>query len=306
MKRGIAWLLAVSLLSGCAYAARRAQEPAEDLYQLYFTAEDLDTAAGGDAVEAESVQIPELKEMDQEQAARTLVEALLAGPRGELLGSPFPAGVQLLGVEAAGGEVTVDLSSAYGMLSGIGLTLADYCIALTLTQLDGVSSVRVTVRGQELAYRDRQTFTEMDVLLSSTEDVVHSVQAALYFLDEAERPKGEVRRVDLDEGDTQVSALVAAMQAGPEEKGLTSALPEGFTILSAWLNEDICYVNLASSALEELTDQAALQRALDLLAMSLASLDAVGEVRYLVDGEYAGHYGGVSIDCVYPRVGLFE
>ena len=83
-----------------------------------------------------------------------------------------------------GAYAKVDLSSNYRSLSGVALTLADYAITLTLTQLPQIAIVSITVRGQDLAYRDTQTFTARDVLLSSNEDVIGTVPATLYFLDE--------------------------------------------------------------------------------------------------------------------------
>ena len=43
------------------------------------------------------------------------------------------------------GLLTVDFSSTYGTLSGIDLTLADYSVVLTLTQLEEVETVMITV-----------------------------------------------------------------------------------------------------------------------------------------------------------------
>ena len=46
------------------------------------------------------------------------------------------------------GLLTVDFSSTYGTLSGIDLTLADYSVVLTLTQLEEVETVMITVGGE--------------------------------------------------------------------------------------------------------------------------------------------------------------
>ena len=54
---------------------------------------------------------------------------------------------------------------------------------------------------------------------------------------------------------------------------------------SVWLEESICYVNLSSALLESAED-AAVRTALRALEDSLRSLEAVEEVRFLVDGEF--------------------
>ena len=97
---------------------------------------------------------------------------LLKGPLNETLKSPIPSGTTLLSLKVEGTRAFVDLSLAYSTLSGVALTLADCAITLTLTQLPEILSVKITVRGQELAYRDRQVFTTRGVLLAPEEDVV--------------------------------------------------------------------------------------------------------------------------------------
>ena len=57
------------------------------------------------------------------------------------------------------GLLTVDFASGYGVLSGIDLTLADYSVVLTLTQLEGVEAVMITAEGEMLSFRDHQRLT---------------------------------------------------------------------------------------------------------------------------------------------------
>ena len=212
-------------------------------------------------------------------------------------------GTSLLSLEVSGGRALVDVSASYGSLSGVALTLADYAVTMTLTQVPEISSVKITVRGQELAYRNKQTFASRDVLLLPEEDVVGTVQAVLYFLDENGVLAPEERTLELYEGDTQVFAVARALENGPESKKLSAVLPEGFRVRSVWLEEDVCYVNLSSSQLETLAPEADLQTAADSLARSLCSLDTVDEVRFLVDGEFGRWYGSVDISEPYVFAG---
>ena len=180
-------------------------------------------------------------------------------------------------------------------LIGVALALADYAITLTLTQLPEISAVSVTVRGQPLAYRDRQIFTARDVLFSSNEDVIDTLNATLYFLDETGGLTPVEMTLDLYEGDTQAGAVVKALLEGTEEKDWLSAIPEGFQVTSVRLEESTCYVDLPTAALPGLPEEADLSLALRALADSLLSLRAVEEVRYLVDGEFASAYGGAAV-----------
>ena len=287
-------LCAAALLSGCARGGESQQGTA---YSLYFLEADLESVPGGDALRAETVYLGE--DLGYTALAEALVERLLEGPSDATLENPIPAGTSLLSLELNGAYAKVDLSSNYRSLSGVALTLADYAITLTLTQLPQIAIVSITVRGQDLAYRDTQTFTARDVLLSSNEDVIGTVPATLYFLDEEGRLTPEERTLDLYEGDTQVSAVARALELGPENRSLRLVQPEEFQVKSVWLEEDVCYVNLSSSQLETLPEETDMPMILQALALSLCSLDTVSEVRFLVDGDFAAEYGGASIADPY-------
>jgi germination protein M len=296
MKRCAVLLLAVLLLAVLGYAWYDAAAEEDGGYLLYFQERNLENASGGGALRTETVQLPEA---GTHEMAELLLEDLLAGPRDETLKSTIPAGTTLLSLNMEGSWAVVDLSAPYGTLSGISLTLADQAVTLTLTQLPGISAVKITVRGQELAYRDRQVLTARSVLLAPEGDVVGTVSVSLYFLDEDDNWAVEDRELELYEGDTQVSAVIQAMENGPESKDLTSPLPDGFRVKSVWLEEDRCYVNLSSGLLETLPENTGLSTALRSLAKSLCSLESVNEVRFLVDGESAQSYGGVSVAQPY-------
>lgn len=292
MKKQIGLLLLVPLLllpAGC-----RREEPARTAYDLYFQEADLTYSAGESPFRTETVYLYDAETDAAPRLAEALVRELLKGPADETLKSTFPAGTTLLSLEIEGDRARVDLSPSYESLSGVALTLADSAIAMTLSQVPEVSSVQITVRGRELAYRDRQVLNLRDILLTPEEDVISTVEARLYFLNQEGRLTAAEQILDLYEGDTQVSAVAKALEGRPEGRDLLSPLPEGFQVKSVWLEEDICYVNLSSALLEGL-GESALQTALRALEDSLSSLEAVEEVRFLVDGEFRrdlGAFGG--------------
>lgn len=290
----ICLLCCLLMISCCACRGEPAQETGS-AYQLFFLERDLKDAAGGGALRAESVYLRDMEDAAVQELAEALLTELLNGPADEQLKSTIPAGTSLLSLEVAGSRALVDFSAAYSSMSGVALTLADYAVTLTLTQLPEISLVKITVRGRELAYRDKQTFTARDVLLAPEGDVVSTVPVTLYFLNGDGILTSEARTLDLYEGDTQVSAVVRAVENGPESKDFTGVLPEGFQVKSVWLEEDVCYVNLSSALLEELPEDAQLHVALRALGRALCSLETVRETQFLVDGEFAQNYGPVNV-----------
>ena len=292
MKKQIGLLLLVPLLllpAGC-----RREEPARTAYDLYFQEADLTYSAGESPFRTETVYLYDAETDSAPRLAEALISELLKGPADETLKSTLPAGTTLLSLEIEGDRARVDLSPSYESLAGVALTLADSAIAMTLSQVPEVSSVQITVRGRELAYREQPVLNLRDILLTPEEDVISTVEARLYFLNQEGRLTAAEQILDLYEGDTQVSAVAKALEGRPEGRDLLSPLPEGFQVKSVWLEEDICYVNLSSALLEGL-GESALQTALRALEDSLSSLEAVEEVRFLVDGEFRrdlGAFGG--------------
>jgi len=274
-------LLLLLLLTAC-----DRQEPERTAYELYFQEADLTFSAGDGAFRTESVYLFDEETGTSRRLAEALMNELLKGPADETLKSPIPAGTTLLSLELTGDRANVDLSAAYGSLSGVALTLADSAIAMTLSQVPEISSVHITVRGRELAYRERQVLNLREVLLTPEEDVLSTVDVRLFFLSpESGELVPEERTLDLYEGDTQVSAAAKALESGPENRELLRSLPEGFQVKSVWLEESICYVNLSSALLEGL-EEAVVDTAVKALDRSLRSLEGVEEVRFLVDGEF--------------------
>lgn len=294
MRTFVAALLLIASLavSGCA-----AREPRTDTasYALYFLCADLRAAPGDGALQPSDSGIPVRDGAEPLETAQTLLTALLRGPDSDAFRSPFPSGVALNAVSLKGSRAFVDFSAPYAALSGISLTLADYAVTLTLTQIPEISIVQITVDGQTLDYRAKQWFTARDALLWPDGDVVGTVTVSLYFPDASGTLTPEERTLSLYEGDTQVEAVAQALEGGPDTRDLSAAFPEGFFVRSVWQEDRICFVNLSSALLDTLPENADLSTALLALDQSLRSLGSVGEVRYLVDGEFLERYGPVRL-----------
>lgn len=303
MKRGVSLLLVLCLVLACGYVLYgTGEEPArEESHAVYFLERNLDSVPGGGALRAENVCLQDIETADTQTLASMLIRRLLAGPQDETLENAVPAGTMLLSLQLEGTRALVDLSSSYGTLSGVALTLADQAIALTLTQLPEILSVKITVRGRELAYRDKQVFTGREVRLAPEGDVIGTVDATLYFLDENGSLRPEERVLELYDGDTHVSAVARAVESGPLDQALLPVFPENFRPKSVWLEENVCYVNLSTVLLETVPDDEGLSTALRALAQALCSLESVEETRYLVDGEFADDYGSVSVARPYTK-----
>ena len=253
-----ALVLLLSLL--CACAAQHAQEMDENGYELYFLS-DPNSAGGGDAIRTQEKRLTLDGAMETEDCVRALMEALLAGP-----------------------DTLSDLSAQYARLTGIDLSLADYCITLTLTQLPNVNAVSIMADGRELPYRETQVLLSADTLLSSRESGLRPITVSLYFLDsKTGELRAEQQTLALYEGQTRVNALLEALAQGPEDDSLVSLLPEDFAVISSRIENGVCYLNLpANVSLPE--NEAERDLMLSALEQSILSLGGVDEVQFLIEG----------------------
>lgn len=204
-----------------------------------------------------------------------------------------PSVLRLRDWEQRGGVLWLDIEGPYDELTGLELTLANYCITLTLTQLPGVKSVSISVNGTPFV----QGLRREDVVLSGAEEQPVELTAALYF----RRPGGnelgmELRVFRLTESESATLAVLEALLAGPQEAGLTAVLPTGVAVNSARVEGGVCYADLSAALLEQIPGSPAAQTlAVRSIVESLCSLGHVQAVQLLVDGEPLERYGLVDV-----------
>ena len=308
MKRRIVTLLLAALLlctaAGCGEKnAADGTENTSAYLRLYCPAELGEknrSAGGGDAVNGIPISWKQVRGDDRgrQQQAQYIMELLLGGCTDKDFICPVPKGTAVNSCTVTGGTVSVDLSGEYNQLMGIDRTIADYCITLSLMQLDGIYAVRLTVNGLLPEGRTNGVYTSAEVLLTSPEDIVRTVKVTLYFPTGSGTLTGEERRLTVYEGETVAQAVVKALAERPMDSyaGSEQLLPEGFAVLDTKVEGGTCYLNLAGSVTallpEDSTDQ---ERMIQGLVDSLCSLEDVSQVQLMVDGEYQMMLGCVPI-----------
>lgn len=301
MKKLAVLALVFLLLCGC---APREEEPG---MKLWFPAAP---AEAGDArPAAQAVLWEEFHPADGSAGVEELMSALLSGPEGDGLMDPFPAGVRVQRWAVEDGVLSLDLSAPYGALTGVELTLADYCITLTLCQLEGVEQVRITVDGSPLAQRSRQSFGPGDVIFTGAEEEPRQISAELYFPRIMGKGLGfETRELTLTEDDDLYLMLAQALMAGPEDPDLHTLFPEGVRVLGTWLDDGVCYVNFSAEFLSLAPETAAEQNLLLYSVVdTLGNLNSVSAVQPLVEGERVPSFGGMETNLpLEPDFGLLS
>lgn len=291
MKRLLALTLSLLVFSACAPAV---EEPVSDgEYGLWFAVEDSDHKNS-------SAVAREAREWADEPTAMVLMQELLKGPiSDDGLCSPFPQGVAVRRItfDEETATIQVDLSEQYGGLAGFDLTVADYCIALTLCQLPGVNTVKVLVEGESIPYRDRQELRAGDVLFSDMGDEPDAFLAALYFPSrDGEGLIAEYRQVTRS-GDSAAEIVMAELLRGPTDTEGCLPLPQGTRLLALSVSSGFCQVNLSGEFLTNAPQNEG-QASLTLYALvdTLCALSGVSQIRLLVEGERIASYGAVTTD----------
>ena len=280
MKRVIALFLSLlSVLSLISCGVK--EEPVEGLIIYGLTAEE--KRLGGDIVSGDTVLPWEELPWEREAQVYTVMQHLMRNGEGHI--SPLPENVLLRSVTMSGSTACVDLSVGYTFLSGMELTVADYCIVLTLTQLTGVYAVRITAEGREIPQRSKQLLLSGDVLLSSMDDVVRTLTAKLYFLNEEGRLESEERLLTQYEGESAAQVVLDALAEGPEDDALQPLLPEGFVGMTARMESGVCHLNIPGESMALLEED---DTVLSAVARSLLSTEGIRQVELYVDGTPQG------------------
>lgn len=268
MRRLLAMMLLLLslLLSACGRG--------ETNFFLYCPVENLKTAAGKGAIEVRSIEIERPWEMDTIE----LSEALL----NELLATNIAPGVELSSVSVEGRRLDVDFSRHYANLTDIDLTLVDYCVTLTLTQLENINSVTITAGGRMLPQRRERILTAADPLLGPTEDTLRPVEVELYFWDnETEALVAVERTLELHEGQSRVDAVLAELVKGTEITNMSRSVPETLEVISARVEEGVCYLYI--TGVDSLSASAS-----EAIKLSVESLPIITEVRIALDSTSTG------------------
>lgn len=291
-KRRTALLLALALAVSLAACAHRQQDPGTVLWFAGDVSDWDKTSAALGSVPYAGAATPE-----------AMALALLAGPGEVGLRSPFPAGTSLLGCKTERGLLRVDLSGQYGELTGYALTLANCCLTLTLTQIQGVDRLQIEVEGRPIGEELRAG----QVLLSGAEERPVEVSADLYFPRAAGRGLGvEARVFQLTVGDVLAEEVMRALLSGPADQGFSTVIPEGTELRSVHLEDGICYVDLTQALLDGLPEGEDAQNLLVYsIVNTLGNLNTVSAVCLLVEGKPLSRLGQVDLsEPLEPDFGL--
>ncbi len=232
-----------------------------------------------------------------------IFDALCQNPEWPSLYSLIPAETSLQSWEISDGHLRLDLSGEYSTLSGVQLTIANSCIALTMCQLEEVWAVAITADGEPMTREE--WLSEEQIMLSGGEGDTGQIFTRLYYpLADGTGIGAEERQLEITEDLTASEAILAGLCAGPESRELSAYLPTSSADITLWIDDEICYVNLTVEWAEKLeSSEAGLETVLLCVTNSLCNLEDVSSVQFLMDGAAMDSWAEVQGDFpVFPNV----
>ena len=267
--------LLLCALGGCALGGSDGE-----MTRLYYaTADDVSygSAVGYETVETSSYQdVP------------GLLRLWLAGPVDTQLGSTVPSGTAVRGYDITNGHLHIDFTEEYGQLSGVRLAVANYCVVLTVCQLENVDRVSITVAGRGLPGYTGVIFQPKDALLSGSVENPTLYDLQVYFPTNQDSGLGTEYRVievaDQDEA-SLAEEVLDQLALGPSDEEMRGFLEHRSAFQVARVESGVCVLQLQEEALMDLMGENGV-RELELYAIvdSIAEIDGIHAVQFRQNG----------------------
>ncbi len=246
---------------------------------------------------------------DVEAQVAELLSAMAATPEKLEYKPPLAQGFEVLGFELQEGTLTLDVNDKYSELSVPLEVLTRAALVRTLTQIEGVQYVAITVAGQPLkdSLGNPLGIMNADTFVDNAGSQINSmeqVRIKLYFTDETGTKLVAVNRTLVYNTNISIEKLVMEqLVAGPTSmsKGVYPTLNPDTKVLGVTINDGTCYVNVDETFLTQLSNATA-EVVIYSIANSMVELSNVNKVQISVNGETDILYREtLSLNTVFER-----
>ena len=245
---------------------------------------------------AEGVMKPVKKDIRGENTEDILVTTLTTlkeGVMAEGMRASIPNDVEFNSVGLVNGNAVIDVSNDYHRMKNTEEVICRSSIVWTLTSLDFVDGVVLTVDGQPLKNNSGDTFGPMhrgNVVIEpgiSAETTEYAI-LTLYFANaEGTELVTEERVIEVNANQTSEKTILEQLIAGPEELDILSTVPVETKLRDVTTTKDgICYVNLSQDFVtKHYGGEMAEKLTIYSIVNSLCELEHVDKVQFLIEGK---------------------
>lgn len=281
--RKIYMLLLTMLCSVMLAACGKEEQENLNIYQVYYLNN------GETKVEMHPHEMSATGELEQ---LKELLDCLATNPEKLEYKAPFTLGFQIKGVKQEGERLTLDVDEAYLKLPVTTEVLIRAAIVRTLTQLESVNYVAITVEGSQLFDNmgDLVGWMSAEQFIDNDGNEINTYELArvkLYFAGEdgtkliaAFREKHYSTNTPLER------FVVEELIAGPsgQVEGLYPSLNPATKIINVITKDGICYVNLDENFLT-VVNNVPTEVSVYSIVNSLVELNNINKVQILINGE---------------------
>lgn len=233
-----------------------------------------------------------MESTDTVEKVDELIQCLSTNPEKLEYKAPLLMGFQVLGVTWDGEKVLLDVDESYLELPVITEILTRASVVRTLTQLDKVNYVGITVEGNQLSdsLGNVVGWMNADQFIDNNGNEINTydqVRVMLYFAGEdgtnliaAYREKYYSTSVPLER------FVVDELIAGPSGhvEGLYPTINPATKVISVMTKDGICYVNMDESFLT-VVNNVSTDISIYSIVNSLVELNNINKVQILINGE---------------------
>ena len=236
-----------------------------------------------------------------------VLSRLIAGSQQEELGKVIPSGTILRSVSVREGVCYVDFSENFLLnkpQTAIGERLTIYAIVNSLTELESIDTVQITVEGQTIS-----TYLYMDLsgplardesMIGPIREGLNEFDATIYVYSEtAQRLVGLPVRLRRSASQTEAYAALSALIQYQPPAGLSNAVPAQTRILNVNVTDGLCTVNLSPEFLDVSGSYIGEHNAVRAVVATLCALTGIRRVQLQISGRAEGlQYYDISAPLV--------
>lgn len=295
---GLVLLVMTMLLSACGTSRQAMEEGSVPVY--YLNKEQTTIVSETDLPDADL-----LNEAHAQELVAELLDRMTA-PEDAAAHTAAISADSVSGWEIADGTLTLDMSAAYGRLSGTNEILVRAALVNTLCNVRGVDRVAITVEGAAIRDADGNEIGSQsaeDFIFSSSNELraYERGQLHLYFADASGTRLVDTYRTIVYNSNVALERLVVEeVLKGPNTDVVYPTIDENTGILSVTTRDGICYVNLDQNFLTDPYDVTS-KVAIYSLVNSLTELATVDAVQISVDGSTSTSFMDIPLQDVFHR-----
>lgn len=288
------WCILVCVCILLLTACGREEKAGENAFQVYYVSKS--------ATKVE-MHTHEMEADTPEGQLEELIECLATNPQKLEYQAPFSMGFDVLGVKLEEGRVQIDVSAAYSQLPVTTEVLVRAAIVRTLTQIEGITMVLMTVEGNPLydAGGNMVNWMSANQFIDNDGNEINTYELArirLYFAGESGTELiGAYREKRYSTNMSLERFVVEELIAGPSGQvaGLYPSINPNTKILSVMTRDGVCYVNLDENFLT-VVNNVSTDVSIYSIVNSLIELSNINRVQILVNGEVPSSFPASSFE----------